>query len=283
MYIKILVPLDGSQLAETALPYAEELAGRLGSEITLLSVAGSVQARDYHRHQIYADKSIDQTQREAEKYLEQTKTKAVKVNSAVLVGQPAMEIVQFADKENISLIIMATHGRSGISRWALGSVADKVVRGAKQPVALIRARGSQPEVQQKGILDRILVPLDGSRESETVLPYIEELASKLDAIITLLQVVPKSYHAHADAEGYLKNVADSLQITGIEVKSEILTGTAAEEIIGFAEETDTDLVAMSTHGRSGIGRWALGSIADRVLHGGTTPLLLVRSATVDID
>ena len=275
---KILIPLDGSQLAETALPYGEELGGRLGSEITLLSVAQSAQALDYHKHQVYADKSGEQTEHEAGKYLEQTKNKVIRVKSAVLVGNPASEIVQYAEREHISLIIMATHGRSGITRWALGSVADKVVRAAKQPIALIRAKGRESEVQQKGILDRILVPLDGSRESEAVLSYIEEFASRLKAKVTLLQAVPKGYHLLADAEGYLKNVADLLRSKGVEVRNEVRTGAPAEEIIKFAEETSTDLVAMSTHGRSGIGRWALGSVADRVLHAGTTPLLLVRTA-----
>ena len=278
MYSRILVPMDGSQLAETALPYAEELAGRLGSEITLLCVAGSEQAQDYHRHQVYADKSIDQTKYEAEKYLEQAIHRAVNVKSAIVVGQPAEEIVQYADDEDIDLIVMATHGRSGITRWALGSVADKVARAAKQPVALIRAKGAYVEVKQKGILSRILVPLDGSIESETVLPSILEFASKLETEITLFQVVPEAYHAVADAEGYLKTMLDSLHKKDVETKAEVRTGDAAEEIIKFAEESETDLVAMATHGRSGITRWTLGSIADKVLHAGTTPLLLTRTS-----
>ena len=297
MYEKILVPLDGSELAEVALPYAEELAGRLGSEGTLLYVSESAEGQ-YHRiPQFYMQEMAKATKRGAERYLEKPEGKAIKVESAVLFGHPTDEIVAYADKEDIGLIVMATHGRSGIKRLALGSVAEKIVRTAKQPVALIRAKGARPEVREKGMLNKALVPLDGSKESEAAIPYIEELASKLKGEVVLLQVVAQAYRVihgggdgsaqipyteeemeplRASAGDYLKTVAGGLEGKGITTRSEVRVGTAADEIIKLADELYVDMVAMSTHGRSGVSRWAFGSVADKVLHAGNTPLLLVR-------
>jgi len=277
MYEKILVPLDGSILAEVALPYAEELAGRLGSEIILLSMAESTEAEDYHKRQIYISGVLEEARHHVEEYLEKPEGKAIKVEAGILVGDPAEEIVDYADRENISLIVMAAHGQSGIRRWAMGGVADKVVRAARKPVALIRAKGGKPAMREKGMLNKVLVLLDGSKESEAVLPYVEELASKLQTEVILLQVVGKPYRLYADAEGYLENVAGLLKDKGVNVKPEVRVGSAAEEIIKLADEVGTDMVAMTTHGRSGIGRWAIGSVAGRVLRWGNTPVLLVRT------
>lgn len=277
MFEKILVPLDGSKLAEVALPYAEELAGRLGSEITLLSVSESAQAPEYHKHQIYLGKIIESTKHHAQKYREQSEDKEIKTELEVLVGHPAEEILSYADQADIGLIIMATHGRSGITRWAVGSVADKVVRATKSPVALIRAKGAWPDMRKKGILNKTLVPLDGSIESEAVIPYIKELAYKLKTEVTLLQVVAEPDDASADVESYLEKMVNLLKSEDITINYEIRVGAAAEEIIKLADEASVDMIAMSTHGRSGISRWTLGSVADRVLQAGNTPILLVRT------
>lgn len=271
MYARILVPLDGSELAEISLPYAEELAVRLGSEITLLSVSESHESESYNELLTYALKMAEFTKNEVERNLAKLAGKAIKVDSKILVGHPAEEIVDYVDKADIDLIVMATHGRSGIGRWALGSVADKVVRATKRPVALIRAKGARPDVREKGILNKALVPLDGSKESEAVIPYIEELASKLKTEVVLLQVVV------ASVESYLEKVDSQLRGKGITVKSEVRFGSVAEEIIKLADEIHADVVAMSTHGQSGVSRWVFGSVANRVLHEGNTPLLLVRT------
>lgn len=141
MYEKILVPLDISKLAEVALPYAEELAGRLGSEVTVLSVSESAEAQKYNEHQTYIEKVVEATKRGAGRYVDKPKG-AIKVKPVVLVGHPAEVIVDYADKEHIDLIIIATHGRSGIRRWTLGSVAEKVLRAGSTPVLLVRAARS---------------------------------------------------------------------------------------------------------------------------------------------
>jgi nucleotide-binding universal stress UspA family protein len=255
---------------------------------------------------VYISKMAAETEQDIKKSPDLPPGEKVKVESAIigssgLLTHPAEEIVDYAEKENISLIVMATHGRTGIRRWTLGSTANKVARSFKCPVLLIRANTDVPESVH---LDKILVPLDGSKQSEAVLPYIENLASKLKNSISLLTVVEPPYHIYPYSDGmgyyggsgiirvpyseeeikplkevaekYVKTVSDKLIAEGIKTSYALRTGSAGEEIIKAEGEMHPDMVAMSTHGHSGFGRWDHGSIADKVLHAGNTPLLLVR-------
>jgi nucleotide-binding universal stress UspA family protein len=209
--------------------------------------------------------------------------------------------VDYADEKNISLIVIATHGRTGIRRWALGDTANKVARAAKCPVLLIRAATGKPDVVR---LERILVPLDGSRPAEVVIPYIESLASKLKIEVVLLSVVELLFHLYPYseqagyygnsgmikvpynekemqpskevAEKYIKAVNDKLNAAGVATSYMVSIGSPADEIIKLEKEMHPDVVIMATHGHSGFGRFDHGSIADKVLHAGNTPLLLVR-------
>jgi len=142
MFEKILVPLDGSKLAELALPYAEELAARTGSQITLLRVVTSSEAEDYDKNQVYLKGVAKEVKIDTKKLREKPEGE-IKAETVVLTGNPAEAIVDYAATKKISLIVMASHGRSGIGRWALGSVAEKVVRVGNTPVLLVRseARG----------------------------------------------------------------------------------------------------------------------------------------------
>jgi len=278
MLEKVVVPLDGSKLAEVALPYAEELTGKMGSEIILLSVLPSEDLHEYEKHRSYADKIVSYTRRHIEKYIGESSGLPVRIGTATRCGNPAEGILDYVGSGSSKLIVMATHGRSGISRWAVGSVADKMVRAtSKQPLILIRAKGCHPDVSAKRILKRALVPLDGSKRSEAVIPHISEIARNLDMELTLLRVVPRKSRLRKDAENYLENWCRQLEDAGIKSKSELRIGAAADEIIDLADETAMDLVAMSTHGQASINLWSLGSVAQKVLLGGNTPLLLVRA------
>ena len=296
MYEKILVPLDGSDLAEIALPYAEELAGALGCDITLIHVSESADEKYENMHQLYIEKIVEATIQDAEKFRKNKRAKKIKVSSVHLTGHVAEQIVDYADKENIGLIVMTTHGRSGIRRWILGNVAAKVVRATDRPIALIRAKDTPPEARAERI-NKILVPLDGSKASEVVIPHVSELASKLKAEVVLFQVVAPSYFVYAipgeavlqphspedlqnmieNSKLYLDKVGAEFRDKGIETTSEVGIGGPAEEIIRIAGEIQVDMVAMSTHGHSSISLWAFGSNADKVLHAGDTPVLLVRT------
>jgi nucleotide-binding universal stress UspA family protein len=303
MFERILVPLDGSELAEVALPYAEELAGRLGSRITLLYVSEPPDDQ-YHMHLSYMQRMAENVGKGAKRKIRNTAEKGIRVDSEILTGYPAEQIVKYADEEKMNLIVISTHGRTGIGRWAIGSVAYKVVKAASQPVLLIRARGTRSDMREKDILDRVLVPLDGSRKSEAVIPYVEELASKLKMEVTFLHAMPPDYGftseeqfrrlrtLRASSKDYVEKMAVRFKGKGIATKAVFkeawLESTAvAGEIIKLANEIEADIVAMSVQGHSALmaltpgeeGVQILGSVAEKMVHSGNIPLLLVRPAT----
>jgi nucleotide-binding universal stress UspA family protein len=277
-YKKIVVPLDGSPLAEVALPYAEEIAGKIGSEMVLLSVLPSEETEEYRNYYSYMEKVVDLTIHQVEKYANGNGHPVCTVCTATRVGNPAQGILDYIDKGHLCLVVMATHGRSGISRWAIGSVADKVVRSTtRQPLLLIRAKGAHPDVRAKRIFKKVLLPLDGSFESETVMPVITTFAASLQMEVILLRVLPRMNHTLTEVEKYLQEWCQRLAEKGITSKYEIRAGSPADHIIDLADESACDLVAMSTHGQAIGGLWPLGSVAQKVLLGGNTPLLLVRA------
>lgn len=278
IYKKVVVPLDGSPLAEVALPYAEEIAAKMGSDMILLTVLQSEESEDYQNHHNYAGKIVDITTRQVQKYLENSGNKTIKVDTATRSGNPAEGILDYVDKGYTCLIVMATHGRSGVGRWAVGSVADKVVRATtRQPLLLIRAKGAHPDVRAKRILKKALIPLDGSPVSEAVMPIISEVACNLQMELTLFNVIPKSNGAFTNAETYLHNWCQHLEEKGITAGYEVRVGAPADQIIDLADELAIDMVAMSTRGKTSINLWSLGSVAQKVLLGGNTPLLLIRA------
>lgn len=278
MYKKIVVPLDGSPLAEVALPYAEEIAGKMGSDIVLLTVLPSEEPEEYQNHHTYTRGIVDITKRQVEKYLEDSGNNVIKVGTATRVGNPAEGILDYVDKGYMCLVVMATHGRSGVGRWAVGSIADKVVRATtRQPLLLIRAKGAHPDIRAKRILKKALIPLDGSTESEAVIPYFSELARSLQMELTLLRVITKTNGTFASADAYLQDWCQRLEEKGITVGYEVRVGAPADVIIDLADELASDVVAMSTRGQTAVNLWTLGSVAQKVLLGGNTPLLLIRA------
>jgi len=296
MLWKILVPLDGSPLAEITLPYVEEMAARLDSQVTLLSVSESEESEYYNHQEIYIQRTADVTMANARNHHKKPKDKETKVNASILTGDPAEEIVQYASKEKIDLIVMATHGQSGMTVWNLGTVVKRVVRAATQPLLLIRAKNVHPDIRTMGILHRILVPLDSSKEGEAPIPYVEDLASKMEADVILFYVATPGRHIFTtqgvsrvprvgdkmkdqerDAADYLATVANKLKEKGIRASFEVKSGhSPAEEIIKYRREIYADMVAMSSHGRAGAKQWALGSVTDKVLDAGYAPFLLVK-------
>jgi nucleotide-binding universal stress UspA family protein len=289
MYEKILVPLDGSKLAEKSLPYAEKLARKISSQIILISVLlfGSESDEDkyHHLHQFYIQEMA-----------KTMKEKAIKVKSVIVTGDPAEQIVDYADKKKVDLIIMGTRGRSALKRWILGSVADKVVSATLCPVALITTDDAETGMGGRKILRKALVILDGTAEGEVVIPYVEELASKLDMEVTLLQLVEQAYEYYAGAQDFshvpvskekmnsikakarrhLRKLANLLEGKGITVAAKVMMDNSAETIIKVASKIDADLLAMATRSRPSISRWIFGSVRDEIVKIGDTLVLLVR-------
>jgi nucleotide-binding universal stress UspA family protein len=278
MFDKIVVPLDGSKLAEVALPYAEELGAKMGSDIVLLTVLESEEPPEYEKRHRYIKKIEELTKYHTHKYLDNGNCKDIEVISSIRTGNPVQGITEYTLLKAFPLVVMASHGRSGISRWTVGSVADKVVRFSSfQPVMLIRARQSHSDIREKRILKKALVPLDGSIVSEAVIPHIAEIARSLQMELTLLQVAPKTNHTDmVNTEAYLQSVCEELKAEGVNADYKVSTGAVAETIIDMADDLAFDLVAMSTRGMNRNDLFSLGSVAQKVFLGGNTPLLLIK-------
>jgi nucleotide-binding universal stress UspA family protein len=301
MYTRMLIPLDGSKLAENVLPYARTLARALELRIELLSVVDSM---DFARtanagHVRDFDPLIEAATQEGKRYLEGIARSfgGTKVSYAVEHGVADKIIIDNAAGDKDTLIAMATRGRSGIHRWLMGSVAEKVLRGATNPLLLVRG-DEEGKSEGEATLKSIVVPLDGSKLAESVLPRAVELAKSLSLAIVLTRAyqIPLSA-AYAGAEApyipnqdallnlvreeasaYLEAKVNELQQNGVEkVSSVLLVGSGADEIIDLARSTPDNLIAMCTHGRSGVGRWVLGSVTEKVVRHSGDPVLVVRA------
>ncbi|HEY6366435.1 MAG TPA: universal stress protein [Candidatus Binatia bacterium] len=301
MYTRMLIPLDGSKLAENVLPYARTLAAALHCPIELLSVVDSM---DFARtanagHARDLDTIIEAVTRDSKQYLEgiaRTFT-GIAVTSVAEQGVADKVIIERAAGDKETLIAMATRGRSGIHRWLMGSVAEKVLRGASNPLLLVRGN-EEGKSDGEAALKSVVVPLDGSKLAESVLPRAIDLAKKLSLKIVLTRAyqIPLSA-AYAGAEApyipnndallnlvreeagnYLEAKVNELHQNGVEkVSSILMVGSGADEIIDLARGTPDNLIAMCTHGRSGVKRWALGSVTEKVVRHSGDPVLVVRA------
>ncbi|MEE8618810.1 MAG: universal stress protein [Dehalococcoidales bacterium] len=295
MFERILFPLDGSQLAEAAIPYGAELAARLGSELILFHVCAKEHQPFKNMHQLYLREIVNGLERYMEKRFPRCEDWAVR--SETIVGEAADAICEYAEKNDIRLIVMAAHGGSGLKYWAVGSVADKVVRAIDIPMLLIRVKEGRTIEGKKRLINRVLLPLDGSDTSEIAVPYAGELAERLKASITLYQMAEERFFP-SDFDGsaplatnpvlaaeekrvraYLTGIERILRQKGIPVTHRVTQGVdAAAEILEQGEKTKADLVVMASRGRSKIVRWVFGSVAHKILFEGDSPLLLVRKA-----
>ena len=301
MYKKMLVPLDGSELAEVVLPYAKELAGRLDLDLTLLHVCES-QPESQFMCRAYLERAADIVRVQSREVQSKTgapsEKKAVEAQIHVVHGHPAEGILRYAEENKPDLILMATHGHSGIRRWALGSVADKVLRQSKIPVWLVRANIPEEIIHDEWPKRTLLVPLDGSKFAESVLPHVQALTKQRGAElvnVVLVRVYEKPFisadypepdwakhvermvnHFKQEAEKYLDEVKESLSAAGLHVRTEVLMGEPANEIIKYAHNNHPNLVMMATHGSSGLSLWEYGNIANKILRGVSSPIFLVR-------
>jgi nucleotide-binding universal stress UspA family protein len=286
MYDKILLPLDGSKLAEEVLPYAKFLAGSLQLPIHLMHVNDPETAAP----SAYAVQGADYL-----KAVAATLPASLTVNCSVENGRAAEVIVDSASRDTSTLITMATHGRSGAQRWLLGSVAQKVLQASMNPLLLIRpSEETRPSAEAR--LSTVILPLDGSHLAEKIFPHVVYLANRLKLEVVLIRTYTLPTTGYFMATGvsppdigrmgtkikeeiadYLQAKVEQLQAEGIEKVSFVaVEGTGPEEIIEPARKTTHNLVAMSTHGRSGIGRWVLGSVTDRVVCYCGDPVLVIR-------
>lgn len=286
----ILVPLDGSALAERALDYAQPLACLSRARLVLLRVATALpvesEARDYVAAKAAALRPGLPTTEPAVAYIAKGHDAAEEIGLAIL---------EAARDHGAGLVVMSTHGRGGLGRWMYGSVADVALRHGGTPLLLVPATCRRAWPGGRPL--RVLVPLDGSEAGEAALGPVEELADTVPVELHLVQAVETEAYAlrygaapgvfpildpeadEREARDYLEGVAARLRERGRDVRVHTAFDFAAQVIDLVARQQDVDLVAMATHGRGGMARAVLGSVATQTLQAATAPVLVVRPAT----
>ncbi len=312
----ILVPLDGSALAECVLPHAVAVAQAFDAQMTFLRVVS--QAQDAESRAIDPLRwHIHKT--EAEAYLEGVVARLQnvdldlpKLRTVVLEGQAAERIIDFTREHDVDLVVLSSHGRSGLSEWNINSVVQKVILRVYMPVMIVRAYEHGPladsegsdapaEQQERLSLDyqRLFSPLDGSQRAECVLPLMTHLARFHESQIVLAHVVSRpqvprqtpltsqetelveqlTRHNRQEAAHYLKDVQSRLDA---DVETHLLVSdSAALALHQLVDQQEVDLVILSAHGHSGEAQWPYGSIALNFIVYGTTPLLIVQDLPPD--
>lgn len=290
----VLVPLDGSPISERAIPYATAIARATGRSLLLLTVWEGPGIELATSFPDLAKAMEQEGKQHYRRYLrdvaKQVSAQGVETHEEVRSGDAADELLAALERHEPDLLVMATHGRSGIHRLWYGSVASKLMRAAPVPTLLVGPRA--PEDGQEPVAIReILVPLDGSPLSEAALEPAAALAGALGARLTLARAVPWAVQTFAfglpesqapqidreltaAADAYLMRARDQVK-TERPVGVQVLRGQPAEALLDLIASKPIDLVVMAPHARAGVMRWALGSVADRLI-GGAAPVLLVR-------
>lgn len=295
MGTKILIPLDCSASSEGVLSHLRWFAPPESTEVVLVSVAENWQFTygmvDYR----LSDLSVsirDATKEYLENQVRRLQDEGYAASMRVADGDPALVILEFAKELHVDMIAMSTHGRAGFARWALGSVAERVIQETPVPVFLVRPHSLTPA----GSEVRILVPLDGSALSEEALASALEIARQTKATILLLHALFAPVNEgmrllfdsqeevdemleqwRSDGQAYLEEVAERVRAKGIDVRILLAEGMPDEVIENEVAREHVDMIVMCTHGRTGLRRWVYGSVANKVLHAVDCPLLLVRA------
>ncbi len=292
MLERILVPLDGSKTAEEILTRVKQLLKHEDSEVLLFR---SVEFPLSPRPELIPRNEMKV---EAKRYLadhaEKLEDGGIRNRILVREGAAAESILSVAAEERATLIAMTTHGRTGMQRWIFGSVAEKVVRASEIPVLAVRSFAPMPASGAK-LFQKILVPIDGGNASPQVLPFVASLARRLGSVVELVFVketlhyppgafagalggpVPVDWPQGPDPAAKLAEAAEKLEKQGIKTVTLTTGGDPASALLELAAQRGTDLIAMTTHGHTGVTRWMLGSVTEKMLRAATVPMLIVRA------
>jgi nucleotide-binding universal stress UspA family protein len=304
MFDSVLVPLDGSEFSEEALPLARRLARSLGARLHLVHVIRP--ATDVNFKTPQEDLEWRNRIREgADEYLAERAGQAeseegLAARIAVLEGRPVPTLDAYLREHHIDLTVMTTHGAGGVERWWLGSVADGLLRKGASHILLVRPwDDTEDQPDEESPFRRVVVPLDGSEAGEAALGPARMLAEKFGASLTLIRVVPAPVELTSvsgvpgvrvegeghrtrvtEAQSYLDKVAARL---GEPAADTIVVedGSAAQGVIAGTQQVEGDLVVLSTHGRGGLARAVLGSVADKIIRGSVEPVLAIRPPDPD--
>ena len=302
MFNSILVPLDGSELAECVLPHIAALAHAFNADVTLLRMLEKNQVNTSPQLFDLLNWQINKTR--ATLYLEKVKVRfqesGLRVRTVVLEGLIAQGITDYAQSQGTKLIVLSSHGRSGLTHWGISSITQKIVMCAPTSVLIVRAsqQGLQVgELSKIPLYQRILVPLDGSKRAENVLPIITQLAQFHNSQVQIVQVVQTPEMARQmpptpedidlnqrvvtrnmeEAGKYLEQVKSHSFLEGISVQTHLISSAnAAAELHRLVEQEQIDLVILSAHGYSGDNQWPYGSMANNFIMYGKKTLLIVQ-------
>lgn len=289
MYGDILVPTDGSESAERAVEYGVVLADTVGAHVHALTV---IDERDYRG--AVDDDAVEVGLSAAEESAQAAVDRVAarvggdRVTTHVTTGVPSEAILGYARESGVDIIVMATHGRTGVERFIIGSVAEKVVRRAPVPVVTVRVTDRLPTWSP---LERVLVPTDGSEASFAAVPHALDLAEQFDATVDVVSVVDERsklglYNVgtaledvvgglEATAERAVAEIERRATARGLDVATAVVEGIPSRAVCSHAETSAADLVVMSTHGRTGLSHYLLGSVAERVVRNATVPVFTV--------
>lgn len=283
----VLVPLDGSELAQRAVPFALNLARRDGRTVLLLRAVNTLTVPTYREGQAMLDEAAAQL----EAYAATLTGDGAEIDTRVVDAPADVAILEAAEDDEIDLIVMSTHGRSGLGRWIYGSVADAVLRDAPVPVMIVPPHGLTGWTDNTP--GKILVPLDGSALALSAIGPAIQLTDSLGATLILGSVVTfPNYAAYAEgytfvdpaptenalaaSRQYLQEVAATLRSGGRKVEVSAMFGSPFYGVTMMATDLEASLIVMATHGRGGIARAVMGSVATATLRQSGVPVLLVR-------
>jgi nucleotide-binding universal stress UspA family protein len=291
MYDRILVPTDGSRNAEAAARHGCRLAAEFGATVHVLSVvdtgAYSDQLADLDEAVRERRTALEEQARDAVTTVETIidGTSDVPYESVIERGVPYETILNYVSENDIHLAVMGSHGRGGLDRLLVGSVTERVVRLSDVPVmAVPPSLGDQEAVEYESIL----IPTDGSAAADAAVSHAVAIADRFEATIHVLYVmrsgrgVPSpSDPARTEAEEIVGGVAEKADQRGREVKTHVQAGSPHDRIRNFISEHGIDLVTMGTHGRSGVERYLLGSVTEKVLRASDAPIITARLRNSD--
>ncbi len=301
MYRSLLVPLDGSTFSEHALPMAAAIARRANAVLHVVRVHEPLVSVGGDAPLAFSAETERRINDEEQSYLAAVANRlsalsSLSVTTHLEEGLIVDGIMTQAQGRGADLIVMTTHGRGPVTRFWLGSVTDELVRRAAQPILLVRSQETPPDIAKEPIVRRILIPLDGSSLAEQVLAPATTLGELMQAEHTLLLVItptslPKDlaggvlsdFDVHVlerlrmDGQAYLDRIAQPLRARSLQVQTSVVIGQqSAAGILDEARRQDADVIALATHGRHGLQRLRLGSVADKVLRGASCAVLLYR-------
>jgi nucleotide-binding universal stress UspA family protein len=286
MFEKILVPLDTSRMAAQALPFAAQLAGAFSSEINIINICEEQKTSETGFCQSYVDEQAEELKKES-------KGQTFRIKTIVMSGSPAHKILDYVHSQNVDLIMMSSHGRSGVVLWPLGSTADKILRRTSAPLLVFKVKETQGGEVPVGLFERILVALDGSELAASVIPYVAAISEKLNSEVILLRIVETERQMHTlgriDSVPYIEKELESEKKRVMEyleqerqkfsspekVKTMVKTGNVAQEIIICAKQLNVGLIALSSHAHSSLESWVIGSVTNKILHAGNKSILFV--------